>query len=186
MTLGLPSSLRENPLLRIGLLLALVGLVVLLGSARVLRQTDENLRANRAIVEQREVLARSFEQLLTDLDATAEAREVLRSVRPPPDNLVRLVRGLEAIAARVFIDQQIAAIPPEGDSGGQPYAAPVVRYRITLLGTGEKVEGYLRELPRLPELVRVERLELATTPDSDVFVNSTAELLFAVAVRRLP
>ncbi len=179
-------SLTRNPVVRTSILLVWVGSVVLAGASGLLYRDVERLRADRSLLAQRDELTRAFERLLLDLRATEADRAAVRTLRPDPKNLVRFVEGLEGAAARAFIDQIIAAIPPAADAGGQPYASPVVRYRITLHGTGEKLEQYLRELERLPELVRIERLEARTTPDGHVFTNAAIDLTVAVAVRSAP
>lgn len=173
-----------TPIVRVALALALVGAVALAAATAILRRSVEQFRADRALVEHREDLARQSQRLLHDLQETEAQRDALRRVRPNQENLVRFVEGLEAAAARSFIEQTIAAVPPQSDASGQPYPLPVVRYRITLQGTAEKVETYLRELSHLPELVRVERVELKAPPDDHVLANATADVLFAVAVQK--
>lgn len=172
-----------TPIVRVAVVLALVGVLVLTVATSLLRRSVEQIRADRALVEHREDLARRVERLLDDLQKTEAERTALRSVRPASERLVHFVEGLEATAARAFIEQTIAAVPPQADAGGQPYHLPVVRYRMTLLGTAEKVETYLREVGRLPELVRVERVDLKAPPDGHVLTNATADVTIAVAVQ---
>lgn len=175
-----------NPVVQVAVLLTLAGFGILLLSSVLLHRVVDTVRTNRALVERSEQSAEAYEMLLRDLKATADQRAVILSLRPRPDDLVRFVQGLEAIAGRVFIDQQIAAIPPGADVTGQPYASPVVRYRISLTGTGEKLEAYLRELRTLPELVRIERLEVQAPPDGHIVTNGRADLTLAVAVSQPP
>lgn len=172
-----------TPIVRVAVVLTLVGVIILTVATSLLRRSVEQLRADRALVANREDLARRVERLLDDLQKTEVERTALRSVRPASERLVRFVEGLEATAARAFIEQTIAAVPPQSDASGQPYRLPVVRYRITLQGTAEKVEIYLREVDRLPELVRVERMELKAPPDGHVLSNATADVTIAVAVQ---
>lgn len=175
-----------TPIVRIAAVLALAGALVTALAAVILHRSVEQLRADHALVQNREDLARRFERLLKDLQETETERAALRRVRPNAETLVRFVEGLEAVAGRTFVDQTIAAIPPQSDTSGQPYPLPVVRYRITLQGTAEKLEAYLRELNRLPELVRVERIELKTVPDGHVLTNTTADVTLAVAIQKTP
>lgn len=172
-----------TPIVRVAVALALVGVLILTVATSLLRRSVEQIRADRALVEHRDDLARRVEHLLNDLQKTEAERAALRRVRPTSEQLVRFVEGLEATAARAFIEQTIAAVPPQSDASGQPYHLPVVRYRITLQGTAEKMETYLRELGRLPELVRVEQMEWKAPPDGHVLLNATADVLLAVAVQ---
>lgn len=176
----------QIPIVRSALLLSALGGLVLVVSGVLLHRTIDQLRTDRLLVDQRDRIGREFERLLRDLQETEPQRAAVKSLRPDRKNLVRFVQGLEAAAAGAFIDQQITAILPESDHGGQPYPLPVVRYRVTLQGTLEKVEAYLRFLTGLPELVRAERLELKTTPDGHIVTNAIAELLLAVAVAETP
>lgn len=175
--------MTATPVVRISAAVALVGLLGLAISASFLHRTVEQLRSDQALIKQRDVIAKAFEQLLKDLQETEAQRAALYALRPESDRLVRFVEGLEAASSGAFIDQEIAAIPPESDQAGQPYASPVVRYRITLEGTAEKIEAYLRLLASLPELVRIERIELRSPPDGHVVANAQAELVLAVAVK---
>lgn len=172
-----------TPVVRIAAVLSLVGALLVMAAAMILRQSVNQLRADRALVEHREDLARQSERLFKDLAETETERAALRRIRPAPEQLIHFVEGLEAAAARAFIEQTIAAVPPKSDTSGQPYDLPVVRYRITLQGTADKVETYLRELTQLPELVRIEHVELKAPPDGHVFTNATAEAFLAVAVQ---
>lgn len=175
-----------SPVVRVSLLLSAIAVVGLVLAGVSLHRIVSQLRVDRNLVTQRVELSQQFEQLLGDLHGTERARATLEVLRPERKNLVRFVRGLEAAAAAAFIDQKIEAIPPESDALGQSYALPVVRYRVTLQGTLEKIEAFLQLLDGLPELVRVEGLEVKTTPDGHLVVNGTAELLLAVAVRETP
>ncbi len=176
----------RTPHLRRTMLLTVVVGAVLIVSAFLLHRSTEQLRADRALVEQQTSIARQHELLLKNLKDTERERATLQTLRPSADTLAHFVEGLEGAAARAFIEQDIEAIPPQADKSGQPYGLPVVRYRLTLLGTAEKVEAFLRELHRLPEVVRVERAELRAPPDGHVLANARTELIIAITVQSLP
>lgn len=175
--------MMRTPILRIAVLLTLVGGAVITTSAVLLHRSVEQIRRDHALVEQRETLAGGFERLLKDLQETEADRAALARLRPNAQELVKFVEGLEAVAARAFIEQAISAVPPEADLDTQPYNLPVVRYRITLRGNAEKVEAYLRELQRLPELIRLERMELRALQGGSMSTDTAADLLLAVTVQ---
>lgn len=178
--------MTANPFLRVAAALALVGVISLFVGGSALHRLVGRLRENRALIAREEELGRSFEQLLRALKENEGERAAVESLRPRADQPLRFVEGLEGAAARAFINQEISAIPPAADQGGQPYVSPVVRFRVTLQGTMEKVTLYLSALQRLPELVAVERMELRAPPDGHVVTNATADLLIAVAVKDAP
>lgn len=178
--------MTHNPLVRMFLLLALFSAVAGGVAAAFTKGLDDRLRVDQALLLQRGELSDQFVRLLRDLERTEGARATLRSIRPRPGSVVGFVEGLERAAARAVIDQTIAAVPKEADREGQPYASPVVRYQVTLQGTGDKLVAYLHELKTLPELVRVERLSVSAPPDGHVFTNGLAELVLAVAVNEAP
>lgn len=175
-----------NPFVRVAVTLSVVGFGVTVIVGALLHRSIYQLRTHRTLVEQEATITREYGRLLTDLAETKQQRAIVLSLRPDSKDLLRFVEGLETIAAQVFIDQSIAAVPPERDTSGQPYPSPVVRYRLTLHGTLEKIEAYLAALQKLPEAVRVEHLRISTTPDGHVVANGAAELIVAVAVRELP
>lgn len=178
--------MNGNPIVRVFFLLALFSALAGGVAAALARTIDTRLRVDRALLQQRGALSDQFVRLLRDLERTENARAALRVIRPRPGGLVRFVEGLERAAGRAVIDQAIAAVPHDADREGQPYASPVVRYRVTLQGTGEKLGAYLRELATLPELVRVERLSVSAPPDGHVFTNGLTELVVAVTVSEAP
>lgn len=171
--------LRANRFVRFALLYGFVSVILLSLFGFILHRIVGRIREDTGLLERREDITQSFGALLKDLRETADARQALFLIRPHPQELVSLIRGIEGAAARSFIEQKASAQP---NVVPDVYASPVVKYRVRLLGPWEKVEAYLSELAKLQSLVRVEAIQMSTSLDGDLLQQGQTDLSFAVAV----
>ena len=181
----IPESLRENHVSRVVLWIVIVsGLVLMLLGFFIHAVVSDIVEIRSAeFTEGQDRIARRYERLLEDLRATEEERSLLGGVRSPKGNLVPFVQSLELTAQRANVTQTLEAITGDKDPNGQPYSSPVIRYTLTLEGPLDAVIAYLGAVHDVPQLVRVETLDITSPADENILASAVAIARIAVAVR---
>ena len=180
-----PLSVQENHFSHVALWVSAMGLLVLIALALLAHRMISDIVALKSteVTDGDSRFVRKYDRLLSDLRETEEARKRLFEVRPRGENVVSFVQSLERAAERTGIRQTIEVLPRAADTHGQPYPSPVIRYTLTLEGSLDVLIAYFGALHELPQLVRVETIEVTSPVDNNVLVHAITTARIAVAVQ---
>lgn len=183
-----PLSLRENHFSHVALWVSAVGFLVLLALTLFAHRMVSDIMALKSadIGDSESRFAQRYGRLLTDLRETEDERRLLQDVRPGAGNVVPFIQLLERAAEQAGVAQTIEALPRDVDPHGQSYPSPVLRYTLTLEGPLDALTAYFSVLHELPQLVRVETVEVSSPVAGNVRVSATTTARIAVAIREDP
>jgi hypothetical protein len=164
----------SNNVLRIGAVVSILGIIATSGLL-----VFGHIIINNIIGVKNEILdlsdpvtGKRYRRLTDDYNSTKNERVLLFEVRPTKQNIAYFVQALDELAVRTQVTQTVEVVTQRDVSGEVKYTTPSIRYKLNIAGGLSSVISFIKEVNKLPYLLRVVSAQVAT-PDGKMLADGT-------------
>jgi hypothetical protein len=125
--------------------------------------------------------AKRYRQLGTDYNTTKNERLALMRVRPSKQEIVYFVQALDGLAARSQVIQTVEVTANGSVKDEIKYSVPSIRYKLNVSGSLVSVMNYLRDLNKMPYLLRFVSIEVAAAEEKSLTDATLGTIIIDIA-----
>ncbi|MDO8511811.1 MAG: hypothetical protein Q7S57_00925 [bacterium] len=167
----------SNSVLRVGLAISILGILITSGVL-----IFGHIMINGIIGVKNEILdlsetstGKRYRRLTEDYNSTKSERALLFEVRPGRQDIAYFVQALDGLAARTQVTQTVEVVTQRDVASDVKYATPSIRYKLNVAGGIDSVISFMKEVNKLPYLLRVVSVQMTASQDkvlSDVTLGT--------------
>lgn len=164
----------SNSVVRIGATVSILGILASLGVL-----IYGHLTVNKIIGVKNEILdltepstGKRYRRLTEDYNTTKDERALLMQVRPTKQDIAYFVQALDNLATKSQVTQTVEVVTQRDVQGEVKYAVPSIRYKLNVAGSLGSVINYMKEVDRLPYLLRIVSVQ-TKAPQEKILADET-------------
>jgi len=173
----------SNSVLRVGIVVSVIGLLVSSGLL-----IYGHVMVNKIIGIKNEILdlsepstGKRYRRLTEEYNTTKDERASLVEVRPPKQDIAYFVQALDELAVRSQVNQTVEVVTQKDTSNELKYAIPSIRYKLNVAGTLAAVISYMKDVNKLPYLMRVVYVQTMAPQDKILSEETLGTIIIDIA-----
>lgn len=177
--------LFSNIFFRVGISLAFLCVIVASGAL-----VAGHLIIGKIVVIKNEILdlsepatGKRYRRLIEDYNTTKDERQMLVGVRPTRQEIAYFVQAIDGLAGKTQVMQTVEVVTQKNPDGEAKYAIPAIRYDINVIGNLSAVINFMKEVDKMPYLLRFVSLRIKAPEDKNLSEQALGNIIVDIAAQ---